>query len=190
MNANHARLCPSPAWAEHMHTEVLPRLTQGCDLGDAMIEVGPGPGAATDFLRRRVLRLTAVELDEVAAAALAQRFAATNVDVVHGDATMLELDDDTFDSAGSFTMLHHVPTVVQQDKLLAEILRVLRPGGLLLASDSLPSETLKRFHAGDVYNPIDPSGLLGRLEQLGYHRACLSTEHDTLTFCAYKAEGS
>ena len=42
-----------------------------------MLEIGPGPGAATDWLRHKVGRLTAVEVDETAAALLADRFAGT-----------------------------------------------------------------------------------------------------------------
>ena len=56
------------------------------DLGDDVLEVGPGPGLTTDLLRQRVAKVTAVELDEQLATALAGRLAGTNVDVVHADA--------------------------------------------------------------------------------------------------------
>ncbi len=46
MNSNHARLCPSPEWAEHIQNEILPEVTRGIDLGQDMLEIGPGPGAA------------------------------------------------------------------------------------------------------------------------------------------------
>ncbi len=32
MNSNHARLCPSPEWAEHIQSEILPEVTRGIDL--------------------------------------------------------------------------------------------------------------------------------------------------------------
>src|ERR1700733_13611383 len=63
MNENHSRVCPSPEWAEYLQAEVLPAVTRDVDLGDELIEVGPGPGAATDWLRHRVERLVAVELE-------------------------------------------------------------------------------------------------------------------------------
>jgi SAM-dependent methyltransferase len=65
-------------------------------------------------------------------------------------------------------MLHHVPTRRGQNQVLSEALRVLRPGGALLASDSLPSTGLHEFHADDIYNPIDPGGLITQLQTIGY----------------------
>jgi ubiquinone/menaquinone biosynthesis C-methylase UbiE len=168
MNENHARLCGGPEWAHHLHSDVLPAVTAGVALGDELLEVGPGPGAATDWLRARVGRVVAVEHDKPAADELAQRFADTNVEVVHGDATALGFNDKSFDSAASFTMLHHVPTRVLQTRLLAEVFRVLRPGGALIGYDSLHSDDLHHFHEGDTYNPVDPAALLTILLALGF----------------------
>lgn len=185
MNENHDRLCPSPEWAAYLQGEVLPAVADGRDLGRELIEVGPGPGASTDWLRHRVDRLVAVELDPDAAAKLADRFAGTNVEVVTADATALPYPDGSFDSAGSFTMLHHLPSAALQNRLLAELLRVLRPGGVLIGSDSLASVDLHHFHEGDVYNPIEPAALLTRLQTLGYEEITLSVGH-AVTFVAHK----
>ncbi len=168
MNENHARVCGSAGWAQHLQTEVLPVLTRDCDLGKDMLELGPGPGAATEWLRHKVSRLTAVEVDAVAAEHLAARYEGTNVQIVIGSATELAYPDDTFDSVGSFTMLHHVPTLAAQNAILAEAFRVLRPGGVLIGSDSLPSNELHHFHADDTYNPVDPASMLCRLQTLGF----------------------
>jgi ubiquinone/menaquinone biosynthesis C-methylase UbiE len=168
MNENHARLCPSPEWAQHLHSDVLPTVTAGVALGDELLELGPGPGASTEWLRARVRRVVAIDHDKPAADALARRFAHTNVEVLHGDATALEFDDASFDSVASFTMLHHVPTRALQTRLLAEVLRVLRPGGAFIGYDSLHSDELHHFHEGDTYNPIDPPVLLTILLALGF----------------------
>src|SRR5262249_40684522 len=120
VNANHARVCTSPEWAEHIQTDILPILTRDVDLGADMLEIGPGPGAATDWLRHKVSRLTAVEIDETAAALLADRFAGTAVEIVTGSGTELRYPANSFDSVGCFTMLHHVPTLALQNKILAE----------------------------------------------------------------------
>ena len=165
MNENHAKLCASPEWAERLQTKVLTPLLDGLELGPHLIEVGPGPGAATDWLRHRVERLTAVETEEAAAAALKLRF--PEVEVLHGDATALTFDDATFDAAATFTMLHHVPTRAAQDQLLAELVRVVRPGGVIAGGDSLASDDLREFHEDDTYNPIPPGHLLDRFRELG-----------------------
>lgn len=168
MNENHKWLCGSPEWAAQLQETVLPRLFADVEVGDRMLEIGPGPGAATDWLRHRVEALTAIEIDPAAADALRAKFAGSNVDVVTGDATRLPWPDDSFDTVTTHTMLHHVPTRRGQNQVLSEALRVLRPGGALLASDSLPSTGLHEFHADDIYNPIDPGGLITQLQTIGY----------------------
>jgi len=185
MNENHARLCPSPEWAAHIQQEILPSLTQHADLGEDMLEIGPGPGAATEWLRHQVRRLTVVEVDGGAARKLADRYAGSNVRVVVGSAAELGYPDESFDSVGSFTMLHHVPTLALQDKILAEAFRVLRPGGVLICSDSLASNDLHHFHEGDTYNPVEPTSVLGRLQTLGFEKITVMVD-ENLKFVAHK----
>lgn len=168
MNENHARVCTSGEWAAYLQGEVLASLAGLADLGDEMLEIGPGPGAATGWLGDRVRRLTAVEIDDAAAALLTARHRDSNVTVVIGDAASLDFPADSFDSVGAFTMLHHVPDRGTQAAILAEALRVLRPGGFLVGSDSLASDGLHQFHAGDTYNPVDPGWLLARLQDTGF----------------------
>jgi SAM-dependent methyltransferase len=177
MNEHHAKLCPSPEWAQYLQTEVLGPLTAGLELGDEMVEIGPGPGAATDWLRHRVKRLVAVEIDPEAAGKLTARYVGTNVEIVNGDASAMTFEDGSFASAASFTMLHHVPTLALQNRLLSEVFRVLRPGGVLVGSDSLASTQLHEFHEADTYNPVEPSSLLIRLQTIGFDRITVSVDH-------------
>jgi ubiquinone/menaquinone biosynthesis C-methylase UbiE len=185
VNENHVRLCPSPEWAEHIQSEVLPSLWNITTFGDVMLELGPGPGAATEWLRSRVRTFVAVEADEEAARTLSDRTAGTNVEVLYGDATKLNLSSDTFDTVGSFTMLHHVPTFADQQKLLAEAFRVLKPGGAFVGSDSLAGAGLHHFHDGDDYNPVDPATFLVRLQAVGFERLTIMVDGD-LRFVAHK----
>jgi SAM-dependent methyltransferase len=178
MNSNHARLCPSPEWAEHIQNEILPEVTRGIDLGQDMLEIGPGPGAATEWLRQRVRDLTVVELDDEAAG--------TNVRVVIGSAAELGYPDESFDSVGTFTMLHHIPTLALQNKVLSEAFRVLRPGGALVGSDSLPSNDLHHFHVDDTYSPLEPAALLTRLQTIGFARITITVDW-SVKFVATKA---
>ena len=185
MNENHAKLMPSPEWAAHIQDEVLPLATAGVTLGADLLELGPGPGAATDWLRHRVRRLVAVEDEEEAAGRLADRFAGTNVEVVHGDAAALGYPDASFDTVVTCTMLHHMPTRAGQDTVLAEAFRVLRPGGVFLGSDSLPSDGLHHFHEGDTYNPVEPAAFLTRLQTTGFTAITLRVAHNMI-FTAWK----
>ncbi|HUA31011.1 MAG TPA: class I SAM-dependent methyltransferase [Streptosporangiaceae bacterium] len=185
MNKNHAQVCPSPEWAAYIQQDILPALLQHADLGDDMLEIGPGPGAATDWLRHHVSRLTAVEVDADAARQLTDKFPERTVTIVTGTATELGYPDESFDSVGTFTMLHHVPTLAEQNKILAEAFRVLRPGGVLIGSDSLASNGLHHFHEGDTYNPVDPASLLARLQTLGFEKLTIMVD-DSLMFVAHR----
>ena len=185
MNEEHAALCSSPEWAEFLQIEVLSPLLSDIELGPSLIEVGPGPGAATDWLRHRAEKLTAVEAEAPAAEKLVERF--PDVDVQHGDASALEFGDGTFDAAATFTMLHHVPTRELQDKVLAELVRVVRPGGVIVGGDSIHSERLQEFHAGDIYNPIAPGYLLDRLRELGCDRVSVAV-NGRMSFVAHKPD--
>jgi SAM-dependent methyltransferase len=168
MNERHLQLCASAEWAETVRTEILPWALGGRDLGDDVLEIGPGPGMTTDVLRQTVGRLTAVEVDQELAAALTARLAGSNVDVVLGDGAALEFDADRFSGATSFTMLHHVPTEALQDRLLSEVCRVLRPGGLLVGVDSIDEPAWRELHTDDTCVPVDPSTLTERLERAGF----------------------
>jgi len=189
VNEAHQRLLGTPEWAAFLHEEILPVVTHGVDLGEDLLEIGPGPGAATEWLRHRARRLVAIELEPDAAARLGERFAGTNVEAVAGDATALPYPDESFDTVGMFTMLHHVPTLARQDALLAGALRALRPGGTLIGSDSLASDRLHRLHEGDTYNPVEPAAFLTRLQTIGFGEITL-TVSDRLLFRASKPKAA
>jgi ubiquinone/menaquinone biosynthesis C-methylase UbiE len=168
MNKAH-EMCGSDEWRKAMREVILPWALNGTDLGEDVLEVGPGYGATTDVLSQKVPRLTSVEIDDELAAMLTDRFAdLPSVEIVNGDATSLPYADNRISGAACFTMLHHVPTVALQDRLFAEVARVLRPGAPLVASDSLGSEELKAHHEDDTYNPVDPDTLPDRLAAAGF----------------------
>jgi ubiquinone/menaquinone biosynthesis C-methylase UbiE len=162
-------MCGSEEWRTAIRDVILPWALKDTDLGDDVLEVGPGYGATTDVLSQAVPRLTSVEIDDELAAMLTDRFAdVPSVEIVNGDATSLPYADNRFSGAACFTMLHHVPTIALQDRLFAEVARVLRPGAPLVASDSLGSEELKAHHEDDIYNPVDPDTLPDRLAAAGF----------------------
>ena len=184
MNEAHLRICSSPEWAAYVENDLLPWALDGTELGDDVLEVGSGPGLTTDVLRRRVPRLTAVEIDDDLARRLGERLAGTNVEVVNADGTRLPFPAGRFSAATMFTMLHHVPSAALQDRLLAEVCRVLRPGGLLAGSDSPRTPERVELHEGDIYRPVDPAGLADRLLAAGFGTATVETGEDSFRFRA------
>jgi SAM-dependent methyltransferase len=175
MNEAH-QLCGSDEWRQMMRDVILPWALGEVDLGDDVLEVGPGYGAATDVLSAVAPQLTSVEIDGELAAMLRRRFAGRpSVRIVQGDATDLGYPDARFSGAVCFTMLHHVPTDELQDRLFGEVARVLRPGAALVASDSLDGADLAALHEGDSYHPVDPASLPDRLSAAGFDDVAVST---------------
>lgn len=168
MNQAHLEFCSSLEWAGVVRDEIIPWVLRDLDLGDDVLEVGPGPGRTTEVLAGMVGRLSAAELDKDLASALAERLGPEGVDVANADATELPYEDGRFSSVLSFTMLHHLPSGDHQDRLFAEAARVLRPGGLFAGTDSIDSEPFRDLHVDDICNPIDPDALPARLEKAGF----------------------
>ena len=189
MNEAH-QACGGPEWRSMMRS-IVPKAIGSTDLGDDVLEVGPGYGAATDVVADLVPRLTAVEIDDELATFLDDRFAGRDhVRIVRGDATALDFADATFSGAISFTMLHHVPTVELQDRLLAEVARVLRPGASVVLSDNLGSDEMEAGHVGDTYNPVDPGALPARLSAAGFVDVVVTTNPFAWQAAAVRAGGS
>jgi len=168
LDEGHLKFLASPEWARMLETDLLPWLLDVAELGDDVLEVGPGPGLTTDLLRQHTAKVTAVEVDAPLAAALAERMSGTNVDVLHCDATDTGLPSGRFSAATCFSVLHHVPAPDLQDRLFAELHRVLRPGGVFAGTDSRDLDTIRAAHVGDVFVPVDPDTLAARLERVGF----------------------
>jgi len=167
MNWIHRRYCRSEKWASAVETSILPWALDGVELGDEVLEIGPGFGVTTAVLARRPGRVTALEVDDDSVTYLERRFGDT-VSVVHGDGALMPLPENSFSAATCFTMLHHVPSPELQDRLFAEARRVIRPGGVFAGTDSLPSLRFRLIHLGDTMVTIDPDGLPDRLRAAGF----------------------
>jgi SAM-dependent methyltransferase len=168
VNQAHLEFLASPEWARMLEIDLLPWLERVGELGDDVLEVGPGSGLTTDLLRPRAARITAVELDGKLAHALAERLDTTNVDVIHGDATNSGLASNRFSAATCFSVLHHVPSPEAQDRILAEIYRVLRPGAALFATDSRDLDIIRLFHKDDIFVPLGDDTIAPRLAAVGF----------------------
>lgn len=188
MNEEHLKRCSSAEWAEAVRKWIIPWVLDGVDLGDDVLEVGPGPGLTTDVLRTLVPRLTAIEIDPGLASSLTARMAGTNVEVLCADAAGTGLATGRFSGAVCLSMLHHVPGAERQDAVLAEVRRMLRPGGVLTGEDSLDSPELRALHEDDTYVPLDPGHLAGRLEAAGFAAVDVTTNDYAVRFRATKPQ--
>lgn len=184
MNLLHNRICASAKWADYVRTSLFPAVLDDADLGDAVLEVGPGLGVTTVQLAERVPRLTALEVDEKYVTRLRGEPGLANVEIVHGDAASMPFDDASFSAVACFTMLHHVPDTASQDRVFAEARRVLRPGGVFAGSDGRPTLRFRVIHLGDTMVPVDPETLPARLAAAGFVDIRVSAVRRRVNFTA------
>jgi SAM-dependent methyltransferase len=94
---------------------------------ERLLEVGPGPGELAERLARE-LGATVVAIDS--SERMVELARSRGVDARLGDVQALDLASESFDCGVAAWMLYHVPDL---DRALAEIARVLRPGGRFVA---------------------------------------------------------
>ncbi len=124
--------------------------------GDAVLDVGCGTGTLAMEVARRVGRAGRVAGVDPGTQQIARalwKAARRNVPIEFqiGVIEQLPFPDQTFDVVLSSLMMHHLPTPLKRQGL-AEIARVLKPGGRLVIADFKPKKERKgqaaRFHAG------------------------------------------
>jgi ArsR family transcriptional regulator len=128
----------------------------GCGTGDASAVLAP-------FLRRVVAFDQSDEMLEAARRRLAQF---ENVEVLAGEAHDAPLEKASVDLAVSSLLLHHAE---RPEAVLAEMARVLRPGGRALVIDMLPhSRQEYRQSMGHLHQGFDPDWTRSTLEASGF----------------------
>jgi len=136
--------CRTPLWRVAARRVVVPRVLDG-PVGPRVLEIGCGSGAmAAEVLRQRpqVTRYVATDVDPAMAAAATRHLAefGDRAEARTVDAATLPFDDAVFDTVCSWLMLHHT---IEWESVVADAVRVLRPGGRLVGYD-LPDSRLSR----------------------------------------------
>jgi SAM-dependent methyltransferase len=186
MNQRHIEALSSQFWADLLRRDMLPWVTSNVDLGDDVLEIGPGPGLTTDLVRELTPRLTAVEVDTSLAEQLAARLEGTNVEVINADILDTDFPDERFSAVVCFAVLHHVANASVQQNIFREIFRVLRPGGSLAGSDGYDNDGTRQGHEGDLFVPIDPDQLPDRLATVGFTNVVIDRGDYDYRFSAAK----
>ena len=112
------------------------------DGSERVLDVGAGTGAFAFAIAPRVREVVALELDEELAER-ARADAPANVEVVVGDGEHLPFEEFSFDLTATLRTLHHTK---RPELMVAELVRVTRPGGTILVVDQLaPVDPLAAF---------------------------------------------
>jgi len=186
MNLCHRLCCSSNRYFKAVEDALLPWALANVDLGDNVLEIGPGYGANIRVLIDQAPHYTAVEIDRVMAERLQDTYD-DRANIIHGDGADTGLLAGEFTAVVCFTMLHHIPTPALQDQLFAEVFRVLRPGGVFAGSDSAASTLLRMLHFRDTCNPVSTDTLPERLRRIGFGDVQIDGNHRRLRWHAVKA---
>jgi GT2 family glycosyltransferase/SAM-dependent methyltransferase len=126
---------------EHLHRYAwcLP-LVEGKDV----LDVASGEGYGSAMLASKARSVRGVDISHDAVNHAAERYAALgNLQYLQGSAAAIPLADDSVDVVVSFETIEHL---LEQDEMMAEIRRVLRPDGILVMSS--PNKEVYSDQAG------------------------------------------
>jgi 2-polyprenyl-3-methyl-5-hydroxy-6-metoxy-1,4-benzoquinol methylase len=154
------------------------------DANASWIDVACGPGVISRAMASRVGSVSGVDLTPAMieeAERRAREEGVGNVGFALGDATALELADGSFDGAVTRLSLHHIPA---PGRVVAEMARVVRPGGWVAVSDIAADEDGEAVAWREEIERLrDPSHWAcqtpGRLRRMGA-TAGLVVEHEEL----------
>ncbi len=182
LNSIERALVNNPVRAAHQHyreAEWFKRLAGGTLSGQHVLEVGCGRGVGSQVILDRLgaEKVTAFDLDESMVELARRRLNGRPVSLSVGDVCDIDAPSGSIDAVVDFGIIHHVPGWQES---IAEIARVLRPGGLMLFEeiprhmlDSWAFRTLtvhpreNRFEAAEFAAELSRHGMhgIGTVEQ-------------------------
>ena len=151
-------------YGERFHLGALAALAQDdWVLGD----LGCGTGETSATLAPFVRRVIAVDASAAMLQAARKRLQAfDNVELRRGELEGLPIDDAMLDAATMMLVLHYVS---EPARALAEVWRVLKPGGRLILVDMLPHDRDSyRQQMGHVWLGFGEDQISGLIEEAGF----------------------
>jgi SAM-dependent methyltransferase len=141
----------------------------------AVLEIGFGGGYGIQLAADRGLQVTGVEYSAASLEGAARSYAREAVEsgratLQQGDAADLPFDDSTFDATYHVNCYYFWPDLVQG---VAECLRVLKPGGVMVTGSKLAAATLilgpnGEYDVDNVFRNTDETAYLAALESAGF----------------------
>jgi len=153
-------------FGDRVHLAALAALADG----DAVVgDLGCGTGQVSAALAPFVARVIAVDASSAMLQAAKRRLSGLdNIDLRRGELETLPIDDERLDVATLMLVLHHVP---EPEKALAEVARVLKPGGRAIIGDMLPHDRESyRQQMGHVWLGFSDQHVRRLLSDAGFGR--------------------
>lgn len=187
MNRLEHFFCSTSLWQRMTHRYLLPWVLSGARLGDHVLEIGAGYGAATGQLLKAAPRVTSLEYDARLLARLKANHGDTGAMPLRGDAAALPFADETFSSAIAILVLHHLKSRELQDRTIAEVHRVLRPGGSFFVFEINDGWMSRIMHHRSTFTPVSAGAAFARLTQAGFSKVSVDFRRGGYRFRARKA---
>ena len=188
MNSFENWFCASGLWRYLTEHKWLPWALEGTDLGEHVLEVGAGPGAATAELARRARSVTSLEYSHDFCVKLHAKSDAACI--VQGDASVLPFESQTFTSAIAVLVLHHLRSSGEQDRAFAEIFRVLKPDGVFVALEIQDGWLTRVAHFSSTFVPVSIDGLNSRLRAAGFSNVSVNNHRGAIRMRAQRSAGT
>jgi ArsR family transcriptional regulator len=130
-------------------------------------DLGCGTGQVSSALAPFVAHVIAVDASAAMLQAAKRRLQGfDNIDLRRGELESLPIDDRRLDAATLMLVLHHVP---EPDRALAEVGRVLKPGGRVMIVDMLPHDRESyRHQMGHIWLGFSDEQLRRLLSKAGF----------------------
>ncbi|MCH8251910.1 MAG: metalloregulator ArsR/SmtB family transcription factor [Planctomycetes bacterium] len=164
--ADHWDTLRERSFGSTFHLEALLSLLPS---GWTVADIGCGTGFLLSILARHFKRVLAIDpVDQMLDVARRRVDAArlTNVDLRKGDLAGIPIADDYVDLGVALLVLHHVPA---PNDAIAELMRIIRPGGRLLIVEQRAHRYAEfRERMQDRWWGFEPEDMSGRLASAGF----------------------
>jgi SAM-dependent methyltransferase len=188
MNRAEHFICSSSLWRHFSRRHILPWVLADHPLGDHLLDIGAGYGAATAYFRQRVACVTSLEYDYRSAQKLASLHHDGRGGAVQGDAVQLPFASGAFSAVLAVLVLHHLKSREAQNSMFKEVFRVLRPGGVFLACEITDSWINRLGHFRSTFTPVAPGSAVARLTDAGFSRVACDLRTGAFRFSANRSE--
>jgi len=117
--------------------------------GSRILDIATGTGKQAFAFAKKGYAVTGIDMSEAMLSVANKKNRYNNLKFEIGDATLLRFEDSSFDVCCISFALHDMPPSIRK-KVLGEMARVLRPGGMIIIVDyALPKNRISRFF---IYN--------------------------------------